>query len=312
VYQQFVFFFDGQLFLFLPGRIQVRFAQIMGTPSALPVDCAEESSHILSRRERWIDLWFVIGVTLCPVILGSIGFAIHPENLSVFIGTAIQLVTQISTSVVGLTVLFYVLWKRGANLRAFGKPMEGMDILRGIMLWAVVFVAAAIAGAAYSMIYQHIRGHSPSGPDVAAMLANRFQALLMVSLFLNPWFEELIVRGFLMTELTQLTNATVAVLAGTLVQALYHVNQGTSGLVQLVLHPLAETRWKPVNWGHFSVFRSYFIDQQSPSSGKCGNPEGISKACGSGGKPVFGFPPLPSAPSLSRAWLACSNSSGVR
>ena len=91
------------------------------------------------------------------------------------------------------------------------------------------------------------------------------------------------------------------------------VNQSVwHGKEQTVLHPLAETRWKPVNWGHFSVFRSYFIDQQSPSSGKCGNPEGISKACGSGGKPVFGFPPLPSAPSLSRAWLACSNSSGVR
>jgi hypothetical protein len=29
-------------------------------------------------------------------------------------------------------------------------------------------------------------------------------------------------------------------------------------------------------------------------------------------KPAFGFPPLPPAPSLSLAWLACSNSSGVR
>ena len=33
---------------------------------------------------------------------------------------------------------------------------------------------------------------------------------------------------------------------------------------------------------------------------------------GSGGKPSAGLPPLPSAPSLSLAWLACSNSSGVR
>jgi membrane protease YdiL (CAAX protease family) len=206
----------------------------MSAPSPVPVVLSEDSAQALSRRQRWIDLCFVVGVTLWMPTLGSIGIALHPEKLQEFGGTAIQLLSDISASITGLIVLFYVLWKRGSDLRALGKPMEGMDIARGIVIWAVVYATAAVAAVAYSMIYRHIRDHSPNGSDVVAILGSRFHVLLILFLFLNPWFEELIVRGFLMTELTQLTNARVAVLASTLVQASYHVYQGTSGLVQLV------------------------------------------------------------------------------
>jgi len=44
-----------------------------------------------------------------------------------------------------------------------------------------------------------------------------------------------------------------------------------------------------------------YIFKQSPGRGSVEYPEGISKACGSGGKPFFGLPPLPSVPSLPRA-----------
>ena len=206
----------------------------MTDPPLLPVFTSDVGPQTLARRQRWIDLCFVIGVTLLPPILASANYAIHPENLQVFVGTSMRPVSYISTYVTGLAVLFYVLWKRGSDSSFFGKLMEGVDIFRGIAIWATTFLASAIAAVTYTMIYVHVQGHLPHELDFAQILGRQFPGLFIVLLFFNPWFEELIVRGFLMTELTQLTNATVAIVASTVVQASYHLYEGSWGMVQLV------------------------------------------------------------------------------
>jgi membrane protease YdiL (CAAX protease family) len=208
----------------------------MADPSLLPVLSSEVStSSTLTRRQRWVDLFFVIGVTVLPAILWSAYYAVHLERLQVYIGSSMESVSRISTYVAGLAVLFYVLWKRGSDASAFGKAMKGADLFRGIAIWAIATFVAATAAVTFDMIYQHVHGHLPQGGlDLAAMLDHRFGAVLIVVLFINPWFEELIVRGFLMTELTQLTNATVAIVMSTAVQASYHLYAGSWGMVQLV------------------------------------------------------------------------------
>ena len=82
-------------------------------------------------------------------------------------------------------------------------------------------------------MYRHFAGRGPTEINIAAIFANRFQILTIVFVFINPWYEELIVRGFLMTELTELTNVTVGILTSTAIQTSYHTYQGSWNLVQL-------------------------------------------------------------------------------
>jgi len=202
-------------------------------PPPLPEFSSEVSPQIITRRQRWIDLCFVIGVTLSPQIIGSTTVALHPEMLR-FTGTGIQVVQQIGMALGGLAILSYVFWKRGTGIDAFGKLPQRMDIVRGVLLFAAAYLAVFISAVAYFQIHRHFTGHDSTEINIAAMYASRFQILTIAFLFINPWYEELIVRGFLMTELSQLTNVTIAVLASTVIQASYHTYQGSTNLVQLV------------------------------------------------------------------------------
>lgn len=224
----------------------------------LPVLTSEVVADTITRRQRWIDLCFVIGVTIVPLVVGSFGFVLHPEILG-FAGTRTQSFQHITLSLGGVAILFYVLWKRGEGVHSLGQSPEKMDFLRGVLLFAGVYATAAIAAVVSWMIYKHFSGHQPHSVDFAGVLASRPGLLLWVSLFVNPWFEELIVRGFLMTELTRLTNVTVAVVASTVIQASYHTYQGSWSMVQFVPVFLVLSIYYAKTWRLFPVIVAHTL-----------------------------------------------------
>ncbi|MGA9245495.1 MAG: hypothetical protein WBW03_26370 [Silvibacterium sp.] len=183
------------LILFLHCHFHGRFDRtVMSDPSLAVLTC-EVNQQALTRRQRRIDLCFVIGVTLGQPIVASTAGALHPEMLR-FGGTGNHVMQGIWMCLSGLAILFYVLWKRDAGIDTFGKLPQGADIFQGALLFAAAYLVISIAAITYSAIYRHFAGREPTEINIAAIYANRFQMLAIVFVFINPWYEELIVRVF--------------------------------------------------------------------------------------------------------------------
>lgn len=132
-----------------------------------------------------------------------------------------------------LGLLWYLLRRRGKTFQDLGLAWRWRDFG-----WALVLIAAA--GAAFRVVYVicHASGLTSFGLHGSAHSVGRilFGGGIFVSTFLfqfiNPFFEELIVRAYLMTEVKRFTNsATKAVLVSTLLQTSYHFYQGGAAAI---------------------------------------------------------------------------------
>lgn len=184
-----------------------------------------EAPVALSRRVRWIDLVFVVGVALWQPLFSSLA-----HSLGVFPLVAThsnwRVVFSMFSEGAALAVLVYVLWNRGRGSGTLSRPGRWMDLPSGLALYAVTIVAAASMQFFVRYAWTALAGHEPPQVSVPGMLGMQASLVWMIFQFVNPWFEELIVRGFLMTEVSALVGVRTAIIASTLVQTSYHLYQG--------------------------------------------------------------------------------------
>jgi membrane protease YdiL (CAAX protease family) len=129
-----------------------------------------------------------------------------------------------------LGLLWYVLMRHGKSFRDLGLMWTRKDFG-----WAIIL--CVVGSLAFRAVYDTIYfaglttvSHKASVAYVGNVLFGGgifFTTILFQ--FLNPFFEELIVRAYVMTEVKQLTNnATKAIIISTLLQTSYHFYQGVS------------------------------------------------------------------------------------
>ena len=199
--------------------------------STIEIESPRESTSTLSltSRQRWIDLFFVVGICLWRPLFSSTYIAIYGphshSDASVFFG--------IMDELSGLAVLFYVLYRRNAGLGYWGHQPERVDVLRGILLKMAQGIAAVSVGYVYVYSYYFVAGHYPLQLSGVKILGMHLSLAWLAYSLINPWVEELIFRGFLMTELSALISVPVAVVASTLLQTSYHLYQGTENALML-------------------------------------------------------------------------------
>jgi membrane protease YdiL (CAAX protease family) len=135
---------------------------------------------------------------------------------------------RIEREVAGLFLVWYLLLRRHKSFRDLGLVWRIDDLV-----WAVVLVLADTIS--YRLIYNAIYHAGFTAVPMPAASQHIGQILFgsdivlttILFQFLNPFFEELIVRAYLMTEIKFLTkSAAYAILASTLLQTSYHFYQG--------------------------------------------------------------------------------------
>jgi membrane protease YdiL (CAAX protease family) len=179
----------------------------------------------ISRRERWIDLLFVLGIALWQPIFTSTVLALHmPEPASG--NTNLRVVHGLLFEAAGLATLAYVLWKRRAGIVALTRSPKWSDFPIGAALCILTLMVSGVAAVMMQYASLVASGHPPFRPDVPRMMGMQPSAAWLIYLLVNPWAEELVVRGFLMTEVTALAGVGTAVIVSTLVQVAYHLYQG--------------------------------------------------------------------------------------
>jgi len=169
-----------------------------------------------SRKLRICELGLVLGIAFLPSTLSSLHtwWTGSPLTTETEFGDLLRIVY----AGLDISLLAYVLYWQGHSLRGIGLTFRISDVLWALPL---AFFSRLLATAVGRLLLVY----SVSFPELAPSLAPHWLTWLM--LIPAAANEELIVRAYLMTEVSELTGSmAVAVLASIGFQALYHLYQG--------------------------------------------------------------------------------------
>ena len=213
---------------------------------------------LTNKRQRVFELILVLLVGLGQPILASVYYVAG--------GTAptepLQQEFRIWSALVGetgsLALLKYVLGRRPTGWREIGWGLSKRDVPVGLGLFIVDYLSAMVAVTGFQYSYRATTGAFHMGTG-ALELGLTFSPTVVALICLNPFFEELTVRAFTMSEIVALGGSRgLAIAVSVLLQLSYHLYQGTLGLVALLaiftifaVYYAKTRRIVPVILGHF-------------------------------------------------------------
>jgi membrane protease YdiL (CAAX protease family) len=198
----------------------------------------------LTTARRIADISVILLVGFATAAVSNLAIIFGPKRAYSAFELNLGIVQNLLIEITGLIVLFTILRYRHQPLSSLGLRVAKEDFLPGIGLF---FGAYAVFIASYYSVITLI----PSlGTDGAGYDFSQFGVssppLLTLLMLVNPCFEEIVVRGYLSTELLSLTpRKWIAVILPTLFQGTYHLYQGR-------LTAIAFT-------GVFLMFSIYFV-----------------------------------------------------
>jgi len=188
---------------------------------------AELPAEKKNKRLRWFEAILVTLISFGTPFVSSLYLLKNGPSSAAQLSSA-RWAGGFVHEVTSLLLVAYVLARQGRRLRDLGFDLSIKDAGSGLWLTITVYLAYSAAIWATFAIHYEFYGvpasyHSgkdfflhPRGFAVAYML-------------LAPVFEELIVRAYLMTEITELTSSrSLAIIASVVVQSSYHLYYGWS------------------------------------------------------------------------------------
>jgi membrane protease YdiL (CAAX protease family) len=196
-------------------------ARIALAPSTNP-----EESAIRSRENRIAGLSILLALAIAPFLLGS---TMRATGVTTQYSAAVEQYRYISallSELTSLALLWYVLRQNGQTLGGIGLRFQIGDLGHGLLLIIGSSFAFQFTRSVVVRVYERVADHPPA-PPVSALAGLQFSFVLLAFALLNPFFEELIVRAFLISETAALTGSTVlAVAISVILQTAYHLYQG--------------------------------------------------------------------------------------
>lgn len=197
---------------------------IIAPPCISPPLGSKLSDHQL----RIIEISIVCAVAFGASIFASFYILFNPEGFPVSAGP-FKWIYSIGRAAFALVLLWYVLLRRAKGFADIGFSWKGKSDFG----WSIVLsIAGSLAfNSLYAAIYYSgltSSTHASTSSNVARLLFSSGIGFATIAYqFVNPFFEELIVRAYVMTEVENLTkSATKAILISTLLQTSYHFYQG--------------------------------------------------------------------------------------
>lgn len=134
-----------------------------------------------------------------------------------------------------------------------------MDLLRGIGVILISGGAKYLAIMLFQSFVYSFTGHYAQARPVHGVISAGISVFSVLLVVVNPFFEELIVRGYTMTEVIGLGGSrNLAIMVSVLVQMSYHVYQGlvhcvglTAAFVVFSIYLFRSRRIAPLVIAHF-------------------------------------------------------------
>src|SRR5438067_2006672 len=175
-------------------------------------------------RQRWHELALVTTIAFADPLLGSLYYLLHGSNAPTSVWN-FRWVHGLLQMFVCLALLRYVLQRSHRKFRDLGVSFKIKDVVTGLGLAMLAYFAYAIGTLLINLVVVKL------GAQIAPSSNPWRGSWTMVAvpyILLAPFFEELLVRAYLMTEIVELTGSRLlAIGASTSLQAAYHLYYGT-------------------------------------------------------------------------------------
>lgn len=198
---------------------------------------------------RLQHLGLILFVSLSMPIASSVYYMLGGQAPTGSMQQKFRLVGALITEATSLALLWYVMSRQGRSWRAIGWKPGVLDIPKGLGLFVAgnVLMYALMIPVQYA--YRAYAGHFLLPKPLNSILGFGISALSIAFVCLNPFFEELIVRAYTISEIINLGGSrTVAVILSVVVQMSYHLYQGLASAVALTLI--------------FTIFSIYYVRTQ--------------------------------------------------
>jgi len=210
------------------------------------------------RKTIYVELLVTVGFLVIPSLMKAVYFFLHPaENPAPLGGAAWGFASLAVFELLLLLLVWHVLRLNGETFAALSEPFAGKDVLRGIGLSIWDYLSYYALG----LLLWKITG-GPSDAEKSRRTMEIFNApfsvFYLVGAIVNPFGEEVLVRGFLQTRLRQAGHGgLLVVLVSTGLQSSYHLYQGllpclslAPGFLIFALYYQATRRLWPVLIAH--------------------------------------------------------------
>ena len=148
-----------------------------------------------------------------------------------------RLVFKIVYEVTSLSALAYVLSSQKRRFTSIGLSftLRFSDLLHSILLFFGALLGNAVCFIVLTVFTYWLVGNLPKRTDVrSALFGGSVTLLTFLFTFVNPFFEELLVRAFLITEVEAIFASTnLAAVVSIVVQTTYHLYQGIRSALAL-------------------------------------------------------------------------------
>lgn len=167
----------------------------------------------------------MLAVSFLPFVMASLFSTLGIRSRSADEFVQYRYLNGILIELTSLALLWYVVKQNRQKLSDVGLVFRPADIPYGILLWVFSLCCYTLVSPTILSVCESLGWHRAEPYLPSARLG--FSAVAYVFIFLNPFFEEMIVRGFLISEVTALTGSSVvAVFVSVLLQVSYHIYQG--------------------------------------------------------------------------------------
>jgi membrane protease YdiL (CAAX protease family) len=209
-------------------------------------------------------------VAFATAILHSVYLAPHPTPIDY---SNVRLLMGFVEEAIALALFLVVFKRQNRRLQELGFDFRWTDLLKGVGLAFAGLSAMFAMFLAISSVY-YMRTHQlrlDSGPRSNFSSCSIW--FILPFLLLNPFFEEMLVRGYLMTELIGLRKSVVlATVVSLAVQTSYHLYYGVLGAVMVgaglsvfAIYYAKSRRLMPVILGHmFWDFCTVYLKLHHP------------------------------------------------
>ncbi len=187
----------------------------------------EASAAGPSRRLRLMGLVAVLSVSFVHFVIGAVYSLFHADKASQRYQSQIGVLDALLAELISLLLLWFVLSNHGRKWADIGWTPKWGDLAHGVILIVGSRAAGEIAVVLFQAFFQVFTGNYLQPRSTHGIISGGVSALTFLIVIVNPFFEELIVRGYTMTEVMALGGSrNLAIFISVLVQMSYHVYQG--------------------------------------------------------------------------------------
>jgi membrane protease YdiL (CAAX protease family) len=198
----------------------------------VPAVPSRPAGTLLTPRHRLLALGLVLFVSFAHFIASSTYSLADVTGPADPRHRAARLVGALIVEAGSLAVLWYVLSAQGRSWKNIGWNPEWMDVPRAVGLVFGSTLASYFVWILVQIVYRAYFGHYLVPKSMHGFFGFGISALPIAFVCLNPFFEELIVRGYLISEIFDLGGSGVlAVLASIALQMSYHLYQGFANAI---------------------------------------------------------------------------------